>query len=99
MPWPPGAHDPADDPASSQVMVQGIIDCYFQEEGELVLVDYKTSRIRQGRSLEAEKKRIAAQYQTQIDIYRRGLEVTAGKKVRAAYIYLTDCGELVEMES
>ncbi len=82
----------------SQVIVQGIIDCFFEEGGELVLVDYKTSRLHAGRSLAAEKKRIAAQYQTQLDIYRKALEIVTSKRVREAYIYLTDCGELVEMK-
>ena len=28
------------------VLVQGIIDAYFMEEEEIVLVDYKTDRVR-----------------------------------------------------
>ena len=30
------------------VLVQGIIDAYFVEDGEIVLVDYKTDRVRRG---------------------------------------------------
>ena len=79
------------------VIVQGVIDCYFQEEDQLVLVDYKTSRIREGKEIEAEKRRIASQYETQISIYKKALETVTGMKVKDAYIYLTNCGELVEM--
>ena len=93
-------YDPDGSGSPSEVLVQGVIDCWFEEEDGLVLVDYKTSRIRSGSSgpeLEKEKKRIASHYQTQIDIYRRALEVTTGKPVKEAYIYLTNCGEVVEL--
>jgi len=93
-------HDPDGSGMTSEVIVQGVIDCYFEEEDGLVLVDYKTSRIlpgAEGAALEKEKRRIAEQYTTQINIYRRALEVTAGRPVKEAYIYLTSCGEVVEM--
>ena len=93
-------YDPDGSGSPSEVLVQGVIDCWFEEEDGLVLVDYKTSRIRSGSSgpeLEKEKKRIASHYKTQIDIYRRALEVTTGKRVKEAYIYLTNCGEVVEL--
>jgi ATP-dependent helicase/nuclease subunit A len=69
------------------VITQGIIDCYFEEEDGLVLVDYKTGQSRN----------MAEKYRTQIDIYRRALEVTSGRCVKEAYIYLTNSGELVEL--
>ncbi|MDY3239309.1 MAG: helicase-exonuclease AddAB subunit AddA [Anaerovoracaceae bacterium] len=91
-------HDPDGSGQMAQVMVQGVIDCCFEEnDGQLVLVDYKTSRIRPDREPEKEKQRIADHYRVQIDIYRRALETTTGKKVKEAYLYLTDSGELVEM--
>ena len=43
------------------VVVQGIIDLYFKEEGELVLVDYKTDRIGPG-----EEEIIAERYRAQL---------------------------------
>lgn len=94
------AYDPDGSGQPSDVFVQGVIDCYFQEEDGLVLVDYKTSRIRTndgGNTLATEKKRIAQQYRTQIDIYRQALEESTGKTVKEAYIYLTNCGEVIEM--
>ena len=30
------------------VVVQGIIDVYFEEEDKIILVDYKTDRVREG---------------------------------------------------
>ncbi|MGN0715731.1 MAG: 3'-5' exonuclease, partial [Anaerovoracaceae bacterium] len=91
-------HDPDGSGKMAEVMVQGVIDCWFEEDdGQLVLVDYKTSRIRPDREPEKEKQRIADHYRVQMDIYRRALETTTGKKVKEAYLYLTDSGELVEM--
>lgn len=94
------AYDPDGSGQPSDVFVQGVIDCYFQEADELVLVDYKTSKIRANDgeyTMAAEKNRIAQQYRTQIDIYRQALEESTGKTVKEAYIYLTNCGEVIEM--
>lgn len=94
------AYDPDGSGQPSDVFVQGVIDCYFQEVDELVLVDYKTSKIRANDgeyTMAAEKNRIAQQYRTQIDIYRQALEESTGKTVKEAYIYLTNCGEVIEM--
>ncbi len=65
---------------SETVLVQGIIDLYFEEEDGLVLVDYKTDRVKQESVL---KER----YRTQLDYYRKALEQAAGKKVRESYLY------------
>ena len=76
------------------VLVQGIIDCFFEDEGGLVLIDYKSSRV-SGKNAES---RIADEYRTQIDIYRRALESGTGRKVTGSYLYLFDSGELVDMD-
>ena len=38
-------------PAQEKVMIQGIIDAFFVENGEIVVVDYKTDRVDTGREL------------------------------------------------
>ena len=76
--------------APQQIIVQGIIDCYFEEDGQLVLVDYKTSRTR-------DQSKIAARYKLQIDLYRQALEAATGKPVKEAYLYLTNTGTLINM--
>ncbi|MCI6013071.1 MAG: helicase-exonuclease AddAB subunit AddA [Firmicutes bacterium] len=90
-------HDPDGSGQKTEVMVQGVIDCFFEEENQLVLVDYKTSRIRPGIDIQKEKRRIAEQYRVQMEIYRSALETVTGKKVKEAYLYLTDSGEVIEM--
>lgn len=62
------------------ILVQGIIDVYFEEEGELVVLDYKTDRIQN--ALELKEK-----YHTQLDYYARALEQLLEKKVKEKIIY------------
>ncbi len=64
------------------ILIQGIMDAYMEEEGGLVLVDYKTDHIRPG-----EEKVLADRYQMQMDYYERALEQMTGKKVREKIIY------------
>jgi ATP-dependent helicase/nuclease subunit A len=65
------------------IAVQGIIDCFFEEEGELVLIDYKTDYVENGKIEEIRDK-----YRVQIDLYGKALEEITGKKVKEKYIYL-----------
>lgn len=65
------------------VLVQGIIDVYFEEEGELVLMDYKTDRIPQGETEEF----LVNRYGVQLDYYEKALEQMTGKKVKERLIY------------
>ena len=85
-------HAPAD-PADESI-IQGIIDCFFEEDGAIVLVDYKNSYMGAGRTVED----IRETYAGQIDLYRRALEGATGKKVKESYLFLFDTGEFVSMK-
>jgi len=73
------------------VVLQGIIDCWFEEEGKLVLVDYKTDYVPEG-----ELSRIKEKYRTQIEYYARALSQITGKEVSGKYIYLFWNGKILE---
>lgn len=78
-----------DVPSSEEmVLVQGIIDAYFEEEGELILVDYKTDQIERG-----EEEILAERYRVQLDYYARALEQLTGKRVRERIIYSFSLGK------
>ena len=62
------------------VVIQGIIDAYFEEDGELILVDYKTDRTWSNQVL-------LDHYKRQLDYYERALNQLTGKKVREKWIY------------
>ena len=64
------------------VLIQGIIDAWFEEEDGLVLVDYKTDRVREG-----EESVLLDRYRVQLIYYARALEQITGKKVKESVIY------------
>ena len=67
---------------SERVLVQGIIDAYFLEDEEIVLVDYKTDYVRRG-----EEKKLIERYHTQLEDYGQALERMTGRRVKEKYIY------------
>ncbi|MGD9568261.1 MAG: helicase-exonuclease AddAB subunit AddA [Sedimentibacter sp.] len=74
------------------ILIQGIIDCYFYEDDQVVIIDYKTDRIKDGH-LETIKQ----EYSPQILSYKEAVEKISGKKVKACYLYLFDIGQAVEI--
>ena len=71
-------------------LVQGVIDLYFEEDGALVIVDYKTDRVTKGRSGEEILKE---RYTIQLDYYAKALEQLTGKKVKERVIYSFTLGK------
>lgn len=67
------------------ILLQGIIDCYFYEENEIVLIDYKTDTVHDNNI-----DMIINQYTPQILSYKEALEKITGKKVKESYLYLFD---------
>ena len=70
------------------VLVQGIIDGYFIEDEEIVLVDYKTDFVRRG-----EEQKLIDRYRVQLEDYAQALERMTGRKVKERYIYSFTLGE------
>ncbi len=68
--------------SDERILIQGIIDAYMEEEGGLVLVDYKTDQIGPG-----EENVLVGRYQMQMDYYERALEQMTGKRVKEKIIY------------
>lgn len=62
------------------VLIQGIIDVYFEEDGQYVILDYKTDRIE---SMEALKER----YETQLDYYEEAVARILEKSVKEKVLY------------
>lgn len=73
-----------------KVILQGIIDAFIMEEEGIILVDYKTDRVKDGEEL---RKR----YQKQIDLYSEALEQILGKKVKRRVLYSFSLGEEVDL--
>ena len=62
------------------VLVQGIIDVYFEEDDGLVVLDYKTDRVSRLQDLKDK-------YHAQLDYYAKALEQLTGKTVKEKVIY------------
>ena len=69
-----------------RILVQGIIDVYFEEDGELVVLDYKTDNVRSA-------KELRDRYHAQLDYYAQALEQLLQKKVKEKIIYSFTLGE------
>jgi len=78
--------------AAGDVVVRGQIDLWFEEGGELVLVDYKTDQI-----LPEEAPGRAAGYSVQLRFYALALEKRLGRLPDHAYVYFLRTGQHVEV--
>ena len=67
-------------PATETVLIQGIIDAYFEEDDKLVLLDYKTDVI-------GSEDALVKRYQVQLDYYAKVLEKLLSKTVEDIVIY------------
>ena len=68
---------------NEEVRLQGIIDLFFEENDEIILIDYKTDYIEKNAEEEMNRK-----YKVQLDYYTDALERITGKKVVSRYLYL-----------
>lgn len=73
------------------IILQGIIDCFFEENEEIVLLDYKTDFVTEDNIASIKEK-----YKIQLDYYEKALNRMTGKRVKEKYIYLFGYGELVK---
>lgn len=65
---------------TSDGMIKGIVDLAFEENGNLVIVDYKSDR-------KTSESVLANRYRVQLKIYKAALELTMGMRVSEAYLY------------
>ena len=73
-------------------MIQGVIDCLFEEDDGIVLVDYKTDSSKDEAALRAE-------YAPQLILYKAALEAVYGKKVKEAVIYSFRLGREIRISA
>ena len=66
--------------AEEPVVLQGVVDCIFEENDGLVLVDYKTDRIR-------EPEELWKRYETQLKLYARAVSDMMGMRVKECLLY------------
>ena len=70
--------------SQARVVVQGVVDCCFIEDGKWVLLDYKTDRM--------EDEDLLRRYRAQVDLYRKALERITGISVKESLLCLLSAG-------
>lgn len=66
--------------ALEEIVIQGKLDCAFIEDGEAVLIDYKTDNI-------TDERQFAEIYGPQLEIYTQALMECEGITVKEKYLY------------
>lgn len=83
--------DEAEVAGDEMMMIQGIADCAFVENGELVVVDYKTDRLK---SEEAFREK----YASQVLLYKRALQECTGYRVKETLLYSFHLGREIAVK-
>lgn len=74
------------------VVIQGIADCAFLEEGKLVVVDYKTDSLK-------EEKDFIKKYKKQVEVYKKALSMCTGYEVGETYLYSFKLSKEIKVET
>lgn len=72
--------------SNENILVQGVIDCAFFEDGELVVLDYKTDKV-------ADTNELYKRYHRQLEIYKIAAEQIFECKVKQLLLYSLSLGE------
>lgn len=72
------------------VVIQGYVDCAFVEDGELIIVDYKTDR---GVTMQE----LCERYKSQLKMYEFALSECTGMKVKGTLIYSFENAEYISL--
>ncbi len=75
-------------PAEEKVLIQGIIDAFFVEDGQIVLLDYKTDKVQTG-------KELWDRYETQLEYYEEALSKLMQMPVKEKILYSFSLEECV----
>ncbi len=75
-----------DFPAEEEVLIQGVIDAFFEEGDRIVLVDYKTDRVDSAGVL-------LQRYRVQLSCYAEAIARMRGRRVTEKIIYSTALGQ------
>ncbi|WP_028610365.1 helicase-exonuclease AddAB subunit AddA [Paenibacillus harenae] len=78
--------------ADEPILIQGIIDCLFEDRDGIVLLDYKTDRIVGSRwELAAERHRF------QLELYAEAIESVLGRPIQERHVFFFDGGQSVQL--
>ena len=88
--------------ADDEIIVQGTIDCFFEEADGVTLIDYKTDAFKEDISDKDAVERFntekAESYAVQLELYRRAVERITGMRVKEKYLYLFSTSGIVKVD-
>ena len=84
-------YENVDEFSEEKVMIQGACDCAFEEDGKLVVIDYKTDRI------DSEDEFIE-KYSSQLLLYKKALELCTGLEVKETLLYSFHLSREIEIK-
>ncbi len=83
-----------EDIKKEKILVQGVVDCIYEnEQGELVLVDYKTDKVTEENYVSLLKER----HSTQLSYYKKACELMFEREIKKVIIYSVPLGKNVEI--
>ncbi len=84
----PASEALAESKSQEMLLIQGIIDVFFEEEDGIVLMDYKTDRVKTAEEL-------SERYRKQMELYQEAIERALGSPVKERIIYSFCLNEIV----
>lgn len=88
----PAADYVPDTGKEERVLLQGMVDCWFETADGITLVDFKTDRVSARYAPERGET-----YRTQMEVYTRAMEEITGKRVARKVLWFFHCGRAVEL--
>lgn len=76
--------------SNENIVIQGAVDCLFEEDGGIVIVDFKTDRV-------DDEKVLAATYKKQLEIYAGACEKILSKPVKELLLYSFNLGKEIKL--
>ena len=80
-----------DEYSDEMIMIQGIADCAFLEDGKLVVVDYKTDRL-------PNEDMFREKYASQVLVYKKALKLATGYDIKETLLYSFHLGKEIKVE-
>ncbi|CAM4309725.1 helicase-exonuclease AddAB subunit AddA [Paenibacillus alkaliterrae] len=78
--------------AAEPILIQGVIDCLFEDKKGIVLLDYKTDRIMMNQWEAA-----AERHRFQLELYAEAVESVLKRKIDESHVFFFDGGQSVQL--
>ena len=81
--------------SEEEILLQGVVDCCIEENGELVVIDYKTDNVHTEEQIEQRR----SLYESQVKAYTMALSRIFSMPVKESVLYFLSCGRTVTIST